>query len=232
LFPKILAFFGDLHYQRYPAPDWRAIRDTMIVRTGEHNRGEDRIHGTYKGADLEIIELHTETGGKNKTLLFAGLLITIGFPKPFHGKTLINPEAGQKKKYASAGGWETVSLEDPEFERMFEVYSTDQVEARYLLTPDVMLDILHLVTVVDTEEPSRMSLRPELLTTSMSFSRGIRLSFIDRKMHIAIPTLRDRFEAQSARRPADDYDAALRAYGEVRDVLRIVDALENRRADG
>jgi hypothetical protein len=31
-----------------------------------------------------------------------------------------------------------VRLEDPEFEKLFAVYSTDQIEARYLLSPSLM----------------------------------------------------------------------------------------------
>ena len=36
------------------------------------------------------------------------------------------------------GGVEKVSLESTQFEDQFDVYSTDQVEARYLLTPEFM----------------------------------------------------------------------------------------------
>ena len=36
------------------------------------------------------------------------------------------------------------TLEDPEFEKAFEVYTTDQVEARFLLTPDMMQTLVDL----------------------------------------------------------------------------------------
>ena len=38
-------------------------------------------------------------------------------------------------------------LEDPEFERIFEVYTTDQVESRYLLTPDLMQKLVDMEKV-------------------------------------------------------------------------------------
>jgi hypothetical protein len=37
-----------------------------------------------------------------------------------------------------------VKLEDPVFEKAFEVYSTDQIEARFILTPDFMERLIGL----------------------------------------------------------------------------------------
>ena len=45
---------------------------------------------------------------------------------------------GRKKK------WERVVLESPEFERLYDVYGEDQVEARKLLTPRVQEALVHL----------------------------------------------------------------------------------------
>ncbi|MEM1391353.1 MAG: DUF3137 domain-containing protein, partial [Pseudomonadota bacterium] len=42
------------------------------------------------------------------------------------------------------GDFERVKLESPQFESAFEVYSTDQVEARYILTPDLMQRLVEL----------------------------------------------------------------------------------------
>jgi len=39
------------------------------------------------------------------------------------------------------------ALEDPTFEKIFEVYTTDQVESRYLLTPDLMQKLVDLEEV-------------------------------------------------------------------------------------
>ena len=42
-----------------------------------------------------------------------------------------------KKLQASTKG-RLVKLENPEFEKLFAVFSTDQIEARYILTPAIM----------------------------------------------------------------------------------------------
>ena len=60
--------------------------------------------------------------------------------KRFKGKTVVRKDSGIignwfKKKFSSL---KNVKLEDPNFEKMFEVYSDDQVESRYLLTVTFM----------------------------------------------------------------------------------------------
>jgi len=37
-----------------------------------------------------------------------------------------------------------VKLENPEFESFFQVYSTDQIEARYILTPKIMESLVKI----------------------------------------------------------------------------------------
>ena len=48
------------------------------------------------------------------------------------------------KKLGQMGKTQRVKLEGPVFEKAFEVYSTDQVEARFILTPDFMERLIGL----------------------------------------------------------------------------------------
>jgi hypothetical protein len=66
-----------------------------------------------------------------------------------------------------------VKLEDPEFEKIYEVYSTDQIESRYILTPAIM----QAMTAIKRE-----------LNTSVYFS------FIDERVYCAMYFNKDLFE--------------------------------------
>ena len=98
---------------------------------------------------------------------FRGQFISISFPKNFLGQTVVLPDKGlfNLKKIR---GLKRVRLVDPVFEKMFEVYGTDQVEARYLLTPDFMQRL------VDLEHAFK--------------GKSIRFGFVENQLLIAIET--------------------------------------------
>jgi hypothetical protein len=69
----------------------------------------------------------------------------VHFPKRFEGVTQVFRDAGFFNALVKLGQRrERVRLEDPKFEKAFEVYGSDQVEARFILTPDFMERLLVL----------------------------------------------------------------------------------------
>lgn len=125
-----------------------------------HNRRsfEDHFSGTLHGAPFELYEaklVQKRQSGKNTTYVtvFQGALIRVEFPRTVEGVTLVMRDAGWfnglgalvLKRYGNKK-LERVRLVDPTFEKIFEVYSTDQVMSRYLLTPSFMERLLSLET--------------------------------------------------------------------------------------
>ena len=82
--------------------------------------------------------------------MFRGLLCEFDFHKNFTGTTIITRDHTKFGNFFAKFGkiGERIRLEDPEFEKLFEVYGTDQVESRYLLTPGFMERIRHLSQMV------------------------------------------------------------------------------------
>ena len=128
------------------------------------------------------------------------------FDRKFHGVTVVDGERGQARVYDQAGQLETVSLEDPDFEKAFEVTSTDQVEARFLLSPEFMQRLVELRNV--------------------RAGSGLRCSFIDRKLHIAIPSAFGLFEMTGTGKPAGDTDDVKKVLRQMHNILEIVDILK------
>lgn len=73
--------------------------------------------------------------------------------KRFSGKTIVRKDSTPIGNFLSGltTKLERVTLEDPIFERQFEVYSNDQVEARYLLTTSFMERLLELSALYDNK---------------------------------------------------------------------------------
>ncbi len=122
-------------------------------------RGEDLVQGTLSQTQFRFSQVHAEKRVKTKNghrwvTIFQGLFFIADFNKNFVGSTVVLPDTAQKlfgnfgqtlqSWGTSFSGRELVRLEDPEFEQQFAVYSTDQVEARYILSPALMRRLLDL----------------------------------------------------------------------------------------
>lgn len=112
--------------------------------------GDTQVRFSMVSAEEEVEETTTDTdtdGNSHTTTtthyetIFCGLLFTADFNKHFSGSTFINPGvAGFLSKFSGT----LVKLEDPRFNSQFSVYSSDQVEARYILTPSMMERLVNL----------------------------------------------------------------------------------------
>lgn len=104
---------------------------------------------------------------------FKGLFIVADFPKTITGHTVVLPDRLEKRfsfiaqtiQKLNFTRADLVQLENPNFEKEFVVYSDDQVQARYALSPSLMEHILEWQNKID---------------------RPIMLSFVDNKLYIAI----------------------------------------------
>ena len=103
------------------------------------------------------------------------------FSKNFNAQTFVLTDTAEKlfgflgtkfQKINKSYG-ELVKLEDPDFEEKFVVYSNNQTEARYLLSPSLMRRIVNFA------EKSK---------------KKIQLSFVDSRLYIAIPFNKSLFE--------------------------------------
>lgn len=111
---------------------------------GSYDRSEweDEITGSYEERDFTVYEAHlTERRGKNNSrhTVFHGQLLVIDYPRKFLGETVLRRDRGVLNRLGKpAKGFAQVGLSSPAFEKAYEAWSTDQVEARYLLDPLVL----------------------------------------------------------------------------------------------
>ena len=98
---------------------------------------------------------------------------------------------------------EKIILEDSKFNKKFDVYSSNQVEARYLVSPLFMEKFYNLKTVFG--------------------AKNIRCSFFDNNLMIAIETNKDLFEIGSLFKPVKDIESIERFYDEITTIYDLID---------
>ncbi|WP_316799216.1 DUF3137 domain-containing protein [Pedobacter frigidisoli] len=151
---------------------------------------EDLVSGSSGQTRFYFAEVHAEyktvTQTKNGTRtewhdIFKGILFAADFNKHFNGITVVKPKdfgsalsAWFSKNIYSFGNKDVIQLENPDFSKTFVTYGSDQVEARYILTPSMMERILSL---------------------NNESKYDISVSFIQSRMYIAFPLVRNYFEA-------------------------------------
>jgi hypothetical protein len=117
-------------------------------------KGDDYVCGKLDKTVFEFSELvaqykweDTDDDGKKITRsedLFNGVFFLADFNKHISGETFVVPDRAEKmlgkigQAFQTSRKGELVKLENPEFEKLFAVFSTDQVEARYILSPAMM----------------------------------------------------------------------------------------------
>ena len=116
---------------------------------------DNAIQGKIDEVPFELCESHLQEQRRNSkgrthyVTVFQGLVGSAQFPKRFHGTTIVRRDGGFLASLFSSGKGDRVKLEDPDFEKRFDVFSDDQVEARYLLTPGFMERVKRLDDLSD-----------------------------------------------------------------------------------
>lgn len=109
-------------------------------------QSDDRVRGTIGVTPFEAAEVRRRysSGGKNsKTyVVFMGLFFHIDFNKTVRGTTLVQPRTARPHSIGDREGLFEVVLEDPTFMATFAVWASDEVEARYVLTPVMMQQLV------------------------------------------------------------------------------------------
>ncbi len=148
IYPAIFGYYGDA-VKYYPSGT-PAITDTRFEKLFpflDTPKSKCYLQVIYKGVKFEILEgFHTTDKGEDKSLY-----LCISMNKSITGTTVIFDDMGKiLNKVMKAGlekniaHCENVQLESSLFENRFELYSTNQVEARRLITPAVMERLLSI----------------------------------------------------------------------------------------
>lgn len=214
IFPKIFDFFGD-DFSFHERSNWSlgSLEPSGLLPHYNESSTEDLVSGTYNGVGLKLMEAklvcvsRDSKGRTTRTTVFKGIFILLAMNKAFQSKTIVKRDQGMignwfGNKFSSL---ENVALEDPVFEKEFQVYSNDQIEARYLLTTSFMERLLSINNTFDGE--------------------SIQCSFYEQNVLMMIASKKNRFEPGSIYKPATLEHEVQTLLTEMDEIFNIIETL-------
>jgi hypothetical protein len=201
--------FPSIGYEPGKGMSWKVLDGSgLFPFESDSYHSEDRFSGTWGSTDIAFVEAEAQRERRKLTgegfekvteTYFRGLVFVADFHKHFHSTTRLVPR-GEKLKRARAE--RRAVMEDPEFEALFETWTTDQVDVRYVLSTSTMQRFCEL----NTHFP------------------GLRARLHKEVLLLLLPSRRDRFEPSLWRRA--DCSGQLEGFlQELRACLAVVDTL-------
>ncbi len=147
LMDKLCGDLGLAHALTVDKEKVKKFENLGLLPSYSRARPSDYIHGeTLAGHRFELIDVELiRSGGKDSsdTTVFSGLLIHVDSQSSIKDQILIKKRSGIKalNPFESRN---KVTLESDEFSAIYDVYASDQVAARRLLTPRIMEECVAL----------------------------------------------------------------------------------------
>ena len=202
IMPVVCSFFGNLNYIEKRPITKDEIKKYIIFPGFTSMQAEDFVSGSHDDLKLDFHELLLKRKQNKSTVtVFRGIKINVQFPKPFKGRTVVRKDAGRFLNYMNrTGNLDRLELEDPKFEKLFEAYSTDQIEGRYLLTTAFMERLISLKEAFGGSQMQCEFFEDKLVIALASSKnlfepRSIKKSILDLEdIHIFLKELNELFE--------------------------------------
>lgn len=188
------------------------LQELGLMPQFERSQFEDRFSGRRSGVDFRLYEARLKVrrgSGKSRrwVTVFGGQVILIDFHKDFLGTTVVNRNALFR---FSPKGLEPVRLESNQFEKTFDVYGNDQVEARYLVHPAMMERLMELEASLGGQK--------------------LRCAFDGGELMVLVEG-GDLFEVVDVLQPMPNRETTRKGVKGIADVLRLIDAVLARPAN-
>ncbi len=177
---KLIRFFPGFSYQNGHGLNQPLMQQSRIFPKYDQLEADDGFSGRFEDVGICVYEqtlkqeFYNSKGKKHIKKVFQGVALDLSMRKPFSGQTIVVKDGGLFHKIIGFEDLQRVKLEDPLFEKQFDVYASDQIEARYLLTTAFMERALKLKELYK--------------------GKKIELSFFANRLMIAIDTRENMFE--------------------------------------
>lgn len=176
---------------------------------------DDIFKGMHKEVHFEIAELFWQKNENQLLKAREGAIVKIKMNKNFTGNTIIESKrpltrggimGGISEDYSNLynnGKLNLIKLEDIEFNKKYDIYTNDEVEARYLITPSFMQRLKYMKTAFRADK--------------------MRCSFYEGYLLIGLFTKKDLFSICSLFKPVDDPKQFFTMFEEILSIVKLID---------
>jgi Protein of unknown function (DUF3137) len=210
--PLLAARFGDLSFRSPAQLDLQALNSERLFDDYDRAVSNNEFFGTHRGLPISIATLRLTSGsGKQRRVSFEGLLVEVTLPRGLQATTTAIANTGafeQLRHWLKTSNRQHVALEDPRFAASYDVWSTDQIASRALLTPAFMERLLAL-----SGPAANIDGRPLVVAR-------------DNRLTLVVPRYgRDHFLAPGFRETAASRASLIALYDHIAGVLAVADAV-------
>lgn len=203
--PILQHLFEEYQYRPSQGFSVSEIVSFQLIRTDLRNvESEDYIEGVYHGIRYRQADVKREASLRDTELMalengLQGRIAVYDFNKQLSGEVVI---VTRNNSIVEKAGMEKVSMENLQFNEMFDVYATDPHTVFYLLTPQFMEYLMDLKLWGDAI-----------------------FRFADQKLFMLRNLVGGIFEPDMGRRLDIEYEIG-KSYNELKEVLDVIDVLK------
>ena len=198
---KLLSFIGDFKINKINKRDLESIHTLKLFNGLDFPAVKNYITGKYGLLKIEIVEAQNKKSEFSKIPIFKGVLIKVPCIKKIKNYTIIK----RKDSITFIDLDNKINIDDSEFEKYYDVYSDDKVEARWLLTASFKNRMVQLA--------------------NHEIGKDITISFENNNLYIAIDENKDWLDI-SILKSATDISNYRAVVLEIISILKIIDSLK------
>ena len=206
IMPDVCKCIGDLSWTEGCYENENILAQAKLIPDNYNGVSIDDVFmGEYNDVNIDIIESeYTKTtgSGKNRRTVtyFKGVFVVLDMNKNFKGHTVILPDGIFK---IEPDGLRHTTLEDIKFEKKFDVYTDDEIEARYLITTSFMDRLNEMKTAFN--------------------AKNLSCAFYDGLLIIAFGIEKDCFSIVSLFKKTDDHKKYFQMFEEFLSIIKLID---------
>lgn len=151
---KAMSLFFQQFYPEFSMSAGAYFSGTMLAATELFDRIDeinerDIVHGKIDGrsavfSEIELIRVTKTDKGTQRSTIFKGLMVEMQLPWAPANRVILKREPGWNPVNIFIENEDEVKMEDAEFEKRFQVLSSDKMEVYRILSPQAMQDLVQL----------------------------------------------------------------------------------------
>jgi len=155
------AVIPEMSFSTYSYVNRELFEKSKFIWSYTHHQGENHFKGILNNVNVEFSELIlTETTDKIRWPIFTGPFFVIKFPEQFKGRTVVKPFSKKTTADRKLGNLlqkiikssdPEININDDSFHKEFKIFSTNENEAKNILSEDLRNFLLSFTANSNTE---------------------------------------------------------------------------------